>query len=156
MKNLTCCFTGHRNLPQNAIEHITLCLNDEVDNLIRQGVTHFLSGGARGFDLIAAALIVSKKEMGADLRLDFILPCRDQDALWPERERKLYHGLLAEADGAVYLFDTYRPGCMKRRNFFMVDHADYCIYAMLHDRSGTWQTVQYARRKGVHLIGVAD
>lgn len=155
MQNLTCCFTGHRNLPQNAIEHIMLRLNDEVDNLIRQGVTHFLSGGARGFDLIAAALIVSKKEMGTDVRLDFILPCRGQDALWPEREQKLYRGLLTEADEVTYLSDAYRPGCMKRRNQYMVDHSDYCIYALLHDCSGTWQTVQYARRKGVRLISVA-
>lgn len=155
MEDLTCCFTGHRSLPPEAIEHITLRLNDAVENLIEQGVRHFLSGGARGFDLIAAALIVSKKEIGADLRLDFILPCKDQDAHWPERERKLYSGLLAEADEAIYLSDAYRPGCMKRRNQYMVDHADYCIYALLHEHSGTWQTVQYARRKGVHLISVA-
>ncbi|MFT9057535.1 MAG: SLOG family protein [Ethanoligenens sp.] len=156
MQNLTCCFTGNRSLPQDAIEHIMLRLNDEVDGLIRRGVTHFLSGGARGFDLIAAALIVSKKEMGNDLRLDFILPCKDQDALWSDRERKLYHGLLTEADGVTYLSDTYRPGCMKRRNRYLVDHANYCIYALLHERGGTWQTVQYSRRKGVRLIGVAE
>lgn len=156
MEPKTCCFTGHRNLPKNAIERIMLRLNDEVDALIRQGVTHFLSGGARGFDLIAAALIVSKKETGNDLRLDFILPCKDQDALWSECEQKLYRGLLSEADGITYLSDTYRPGCMKRRNRYLVDHSDYCVYAMLHDRSGTWQTVQYARRKGVRLIAVAE
>ena len=126
-----------------------------MENLIGQGVRHFLSGGARGFDLIAAALIVSKKEMGSDLRLDFILPCKDQDARWSECERKLYRGLLAEADGAIYLSAAYWPGCMKRRNQNMVDHADYCIYALLHEHSGTWQTVQYARQKGVHLISVA-
>ncbi|MFT9057090.1 MAG: SLOG family protein [Ethanoligenens sp.] len=156
MQNLSCCFTGHRNLPQNAIERIMLRLNDEVDGLIRQGVTHFLSDGARGFDLIAAALIVSKKEMGNDLRLDFILPCKDQDALWPERERKLYRGLLTEADGVTYLSDTYHPGCMKRRNQYLVDHANYCIYALLHERSGTWQTVQYAKQRGLRLIDVAS
>ncbi|MFT9078494.1 SLOG family protein [Ethanoligenens sp.] len=123
---------------------------------MRHGVTRFLCGGARGFDLIAAALIVSKKEIGNDLRLDFILPCKDQDALWSEREQKLYRGLLTEADSVTCLSDTYRPGCMKRRNQYLVDHANYCIYALRHERGGTWQTVQYARRKGVRLIGVAE
>lgn len=155
MYELTCCFTGHRNLPADAIERITLRLNKEVENLIKEGVTHFLSGGARGFDLIAAALIISKKEMGYDLKLDFILPCRDQDTFWAECEKKLYHGLLSEADEVIFLSDTYRTGCMKRRNQFMVDQSDYCIYALLHDNSGTWQTVQYARKKGLHMISVA-
>ncbi len=127
-----------------------------METLIRQGVRHFLSGGARGFDLMAAALIACKKEIGADLRLDFILPCKDQDALWPERERELYRGLLAEADGAIYLSNTYQPGCMKRRNQYMVEHADYCIYALLHEHSGTWQTVQYAKQKGLCLISVTE
>ncbi len=156
MQNLTCCFTGHRYLPQSTVEKIVVQLNTEVDNLIRQGVTHFLSGGARGFDQIAASLILSKKNMGYGVSLDFVLPCRDQDALWPERERALYRGLLTEADSIHYIADTFRPGCMKERNRYMVDHAGYCIYAMLHDRSGTWQTVQYARRRGLHLIGVAE
>ena len=155
MRELTCCFTGHRNLPTEAIEQITLRLNNAVENLIKEGVTHFLCGGARGFDLIAAALIFSKKEMGADLRLDFILPCRDQDTFWSEREKKLYHCLLSEADGVTYLSDAYRPGCMKRRNRYLIDHSDYCIYALLHDNSGTWQTVQYARKNGLHMISVA-
>ncbi|MFT9057805.1 MAG: hypothetical protein ABF449_14605 [Ethanoligenens sp.] len=83
MASKVCCFTGHRYLPQNTIEKIVVQLNTEVDNLIRQGVMHFLSGGARGFDQIAAALILSKKDMGCDVFLDFILPCKDQDVLWP-------------------------------------------------------------------------
>ncbi len=64
MHELTCCFTGHRNLPTEAIEQITIRLNNAVENLINEGVTHFLCGGARGFDLIAAALIFSKKKWG--------------------------------------------------------------------------------------------
>lgn len=151
-----CCFSGHRYLPQSTAEKIVVRLNTEVDSLIRQGVTHFLSGGARGFDQIAAALILSKKDMGYAVSLDFVLPCKNQDALWPERERKLYHGLLAEADSVYYIADSFEPGCMKRRNYYMVEHAGYCIYAMLHDRSGTWQTVQYARQRGLRLISVAE
>ena len=53
MQSLTCCFIGERSLPAEAAEHITLRLNEEVERLIGQGVRHFLSGGARGFDLIA-------------------------------------------------------------------------------------------------------
>lgn len=155
MQTKTCCFTGHRYWPQSAVEQMVVRLNAEVDRLIGQGVTHFLSGGARGFDQIAAALILSKKDLGYSVCLDFVLPCRNQDALWPEREKRLYRGLLAQADSIHCIADAYRPGCMRERNLYMIDHAAYCIYAMLHDRSGTWQTVQYARKRGLQLISVA-
>lgn len=154
MQNLACCFTGPRSLPQNAIECITVRLNAEVEALIRQGVTHFLSGGARGFDLIAAALVVSKKEMGNDLHLHFILPYREYDALWSEREKKLCRDLLSEADTVRYIADFFRPGCIKKRDRYLIDHADYCIYAPLPESGDVEQAVQYAGRKGLHLISI--
>jgi len=64
--NTVYCFTGHRKLLANKIEYIIKRLSDEIENLIRQGVTDFISGGALGFDQIAASLVVAKKEMGAD------------------------------------------------------------------------------------------
>lgn len=56
-------FTGHRRLPKDKIKHIIIRLNQEVDNLISQGITDFISGGAIGFDQIAASVITAKKEM---------------------------------------------------------------------------------------------
>ena len=60
-KETTCCFTGHRKLPKYKIEDIIKHLDKEVDNLINQGVTDFVLGGAIGFDLIGASLIVTKR-----------------------------------------------------------------------------------------------
>lgn len=67
--NTTCCFTGHRKLPQNKIWQIVKRLDTEIDNLINQGVTDFISGGALGFDQIAASCIIAKKQMGKEIRL---------------------------------------------------------------------------------------
>ncbi|MCD7948112.1 MAG: hypothetical protein LUG13_07460 [Oscillospiraceae bacterium] len=60
----TCCFTGHRKLPADKIERMIVNLDKEIDNLIAQGVTDFISGGAVGFDQIAASLVVAKKRNG--------------------------------------------------------------------------------------------
>lgn len=155
-KTLTCCFTGHRKLPKDKIEIILMCLEREVERLITQGVTNFISGGALGFDQMAAALIVAKREMGNDVRLIFALPCRDQDALWSERQKKLYQQLLNEADEIVYVADKYYDGCLKQRNRYMVDHAGHCLCAMLRSPSGTAQTLNYAREKHLHIINVAE
>lgn len=48
-KTKTCCFTGHRKLPRGKIESIIKNLDREVENLINQGVTDFIFGGALRF-----------------------------------------------------------------------------------------------------------
>ncbi|MDL2273764.1 DUF1273 domain-containing protein [Oscillospiraceae bacterium OttesenSCG-928-G22] len=154
MKEKTCCFTGHRKLPKEKIEQIVVALDCEVERLIEQGVTNFISGGALGFDQIAASLIVAKKEMGRDVRLIFALPCRNQDERWNDRQKQLYHNLLAEADEVIHVSEEYSDGCMKRRNRYMVDNSAYCICARLYPLSGTEQTVKYARQKGLRVINV--
>lgn len=155
-KSKTCCFTGHRRLPKEKIEQVVIRLNQEVETLIGQGITNFISGGALGFDQIAASLIVAKKEMEYNVRLIFALSCRNQDELWNEEQKKLYHGLLGEADEIIYVSEEHSAGCMKKRNQYMVDRSSYCICARLHPMSGTDQTVKYARQRGIRVIHVAD
>ena len=113
MENYTCCFTGHRNLPANKIEKIINNLDCEIENLITKGITSFISGGALGFDQIAASWIVAKKEMGKNIRLIFALPCRNQDDLWSEQQKQLYKDLLSEADEIIYISEEYNTSCMK-------------------------------------------
>ncbi|WP_283608739.1 SLOG family protein [Faecalispora anaeroviscerum] len=155
MRVNTCCFTGHRKLPQDKIEKIVLNLNREIESLIAQGVTDFISGDALGFDQIAASLIIAKKEMGQKIRLIFALPCKNQDEHWTNEQKRLYHNILAEADEVVYVSEEYANGCMKKRNRYMVDHSAYCVCSLLHPMSGTDQTVQYARQKKLMVINVA-
>ena len=154
LKQYTCCFTGHRKLPQKKIQHIIKRLSDEIDRLISQGVTDYISGGAVGFDLIAASMIIAKKEMGAKIRLVFALPCRNQDEYWWEKGKDLYRSLLSEADEVRYISEEYNSNCMKTRNHYMVDNSDYCICALISRVSGTAQTVRYAKQKGLQIINI--
>ena len=154
-KNNTCCFSGHRVLSQKKIERIVKRLHKEIDQLIKNGVTTYISGGATGFDTICASLIISKKQQGADIRLIFALPCRNQDEKWTDRQKQLYNSLLTEADEIVYVSEEYTPDCMKERNFYMVDNSAYCICALIKDISGTGQCVRYAQKQGLQIINVA-
>lgn len=154
MKN-TCCFTGHRRLPADKIEYIVKRLDNEIDILINQGVTEFISGGAVGFDLIAASLVAAKKEMGQDIKLIFALPCKNQDANWGDKNKKLYRNLLNDADEIVYVSEEYHKMCMEQRNQYMVLHSAHCICALLRERSGTGQTVRMARREGLNVVNTA-
>ena len=154
-KNNTCFFSGHRKLPQKKIERIVKRLNEEIDKLIEKGITHFISGGAIGFDQICASMIISRKQQGADIRLIFALPCHNQDEKWTDRQKQLYRSLLSEADEIVYVSEEYTPDCMKERNFYMVDNSAYCICALIKDISETGQSVRYARTQGLQVINAA-
>ena len=57
------------------IRQILLRLNSEVEKLIENGVTTFISGGTPGFEQIAASLIAAKIEMGQYILLYFVFPC---------------------------------------------------------------------------------
>lgn len=150
-----CCLTGHRVLSKKKIEKIVKRLDEEVDRLINKGVRDFISGGALGFDHIAASLVITKKQQGAGIRLIFALPCRNQDEKWTDRQKQLYNSLLCEADEIIYVSEEYTPDCMKERNCFMVDNSAYCISALLRGLTGTGQTVRYAQQQGLEVINVA-
>ena len=154
MKEHTCCFTGHRHLPKSEIGLIIKRLNDEIENLYRGGVTNFISGGALGFDQIAASLIAAKKEMGYAIRLIFILPCKDQDSGWTSEQKRLYRDLLARADEIRYASETYRSDCLKTRNARLVEESGYCIAYLTRPRSGTAQTVRLAKARGLVVLSL--
>ena len=96
--------------------------------------------------------------MSCDIRLIFALPYRNQDERWNENQKRQYHSLLEEADEIRYASDGYSDGCMKKRNYYMVDCSAYCVCALLDTktRSGTGQTVRYAQKKGLYVINIAE
>ncbi len=151
---ITCCFTGHRVLPEEKIEQIKERLDREVDILAAQGVTNFISGGALGFDQMAASVIIAKKHAGKNVRLLFALPCKNQDKYWSPDQRRYYRRLLVEADEIVNVSENYTDGCMEKRNRYMVDRSAFCICACSFWRSGTGQTVRYAKQNGLTIINV--
>ena len=78
MRSQTCCFTGHRVIPNSEIEQLTNRLSLEIINLIKRGYRYFGSGGALGFDMLAAEVVLSLKATYPHINLILVLPCRDQ------------------------------------------------------------------------------
>lgn len=142
MERKTCCFTGHRRLPADRIESIVEKLNQTIESLMTEGVADFISGGALGFDQMAASLVIAKKEMGKSIRLIFALPCKSQHTHWTIGQQKLYDNLLKEADEIVYVSEEDQHDCMKKRDRYMVERSAFCVRALLYQRSGTAQTVR--------------
>jgi hypothetical protein len=111
----TVCFTGHRQIPYEAAARMPRLLEEVISELCERGATVFRAGGAMGFDTLAALKVLDMKETYPHIRLELILPCRNQTERWDEISRRTYQYILERADRHRFLFDTYFDGCMLER-----------------------------------------
>jgi len=149
---LACCFTGHRVLSEAEQQNVLNTLNDKIQEIIDQGVTVFRNGGALGFDTLAALHILALKKKYPQIKLYMDLPHRGQAQHWTAEEQRVYEYILACADKVTYVSDTYRAGCMQKRNRYMVDRSDYVIAYVRKVRSGSYYTACYAESLEKNVI----
>lgn len=156
----TVAFTGHRpeKLPwgtdENSAEGVLFKfrLRETLEYLIGRGYTDFLSGAARGFDTIAAEMVISLREIYPWIRLTVVLPCADQARKWDGSDQVRWENIVTNSDHVETLARTFDRGCMFRRNRYLVDHADLILACYDGDpHSGTGMTVNYAHKKEVQV-----
>jgi len=148
----TCCFTGHRILSQAGLENK---LKDAVLSCMTKGVKHFCSGGALGFDLLAASVILSLKASYPELRLIMLLPCENQTKGWKVKDKRLYDEILIKADEVILVSQDYFTGCMQKRNRALIERSAYCICYLNQTHGGTAYTVNYAKGQGLEILNLA-
>ena len=153
-----CCFTGHRQLPgKDEGKRLRVLTEQAVRDAYRLGCRRFYAGGALGFDMLAAAVVCYLRDSEfSDMSLHLLLPCRDQDARWSERDRARYADMLSLADSYHYLADAYSDGVMTVRNRALIEAADFCIAYMKNPASGTGGTLSMARRRGIPIRNLAE
>lgn len=151
MRLKTCCFTGHRIIAKADQELLAAALRMEILHLYEKGITEFCTGGAKGFDMMAAEAVLALRKT-QPVHLHLILPCRDQCRGWPLSLRMRYDAILEAADSVHYIADTYTEDCMRLRNEAMVEASAYCICYLQRDKGGTAYTVKKARQAGLEII----
>ena len=152
----SCCFTGHRTIAQGVALPLTQALDARLEALVADGFTEFRTGGARGFDTLAALRVLMLKKSHPHVTLHLILPCRDQAASWREGERAIWEDILAKADRVDFLRDAYTSDCMHERNRALVDGSEACVAFLTSNRGGTLYTCSYALKNGLVLYNLAD
>lgn len=156
MINKTVCFSGHRpeKLPGKGKDDrqetvfIKNLLKSRIENSINEGYTRFLSGVARGIDLWAAMIVLELREKNSDIELICVKPVENQGHNFPEEDRLLYEKIISQADSVVCTSEEYSRNCYTVRNHYMVDHSEKLIAFVNNYRSGTGQTINYARKLG--------
>ena len=63
-------------------------------------------------------------------------------------------GKLPWGEDETMVQQSYTPGCMQRRNRYMVDHASLLIAVNDGARGGTRSTIEYAFKRGVNVLDI--
>lgn len=153
------CFTGHRNAASTGVS-LYPRLIQLITEYIKLGTTDFYTGGAIGFDTLAARAVLYFKEQPAysHIRLHLVLPCcsEDQTRRWTSTQRAEFQDILSKADDVIYITNGhYYDGCLRDRNKKLIELADACICYCNDMRSGTGQTVRMAQNKGIFIDNLA-
>ena len=154
LKSKTCCFTGHRAMSDQEKQFAAVRLHQVIAALVKEGVVYYGTGGALGFDTLAAQTVLEMKKEYPQLRLILVLPCEDQTRNWRSEDIATYEDIKARCDKVVYVSRRYTPDCMYKRNRHLVDHSGTCVCYLTRSTRGTAYTVWYARQKELYVISL--
>ena len=150
-----CALTGHRNIAHALERGLEQRLLDVIEELALEGIEEFYTGGAQGFDTLAALCVLHlRPRLG--IRLCVCVPFEKQDRRFDSLGKDLYRTILSDADEIIYVSDGYGKNVYHKRNRYMVDRCQVCVAFLEQDSGGTAYTVSYAVRRGKRVINLAD
>lgn len=112
---LSICFTGHRDISENK-EVLSQHLYRRLENAVKYGITDFYTGGAIGWDTLAALTVISLRRRYPHIKLHLVLPCppEEQSRGWSEQERSLLYETIKAAYTVEQVCSYYSYDCMKK------------------------------------------
>ena len=147
-----CCFTGHRPQKLHRAENdIKKDLEKAIKNAISSGYSTFITGMAYGVDIWAGEIVVRLRESNPELHLNAAIPYPDFCARWSSDWKRRYDALFEKADLIKYICPSYNAGAYQRRNEWMVDHSAHVIAVFNGGKSGTKNTIDYARKCEIEI-----
>ena len=157
-----CAFTGHRpsKLPflkdENDPKHARLSrkLEERLEELAREGYTHFVSGAALGVDTLAAEKVLLLREKHPEVTLELAIPCPEQSGRWSAADKERYNRLVERADVVTTVCPMYAPFVMQERNCYMVEKCDLLLAVYDGSAGGTRNALSIAldMKKQVEII----
>ena len=155
MREKTCFFTGHRQISSTDQYKAASGTRAAIKEMIKNGVTRFISGGAVGYDQMAADIVLSLKKEEPGIELLVYLPCRDYAAFWNERDLERIRHIIKNADEIRYITEESLKDSMRLRNQAMVIDAAYGIAWFKNRPGGTMQTLAMAKKMDCRVINTA-
>ncbi|PXV68206.1 putative phage-like protein YoqJ [Dysgonomonas alginatilytica] len=154
-KSKTVAFTGHRHINADNIAPLKEELTHTVRQQYHNGYTTFIVGGAVGFDLLAAEIVVELQQEFADIQLFCVVPYTGHHRAFDKEDKLRYIDIADRATVNIILSSQYYDGCFLRRNDYMIHNSSLLI--AYHDgtyRSGTAYTVRRAKANNISIINL--
>ncbi len=128
-----------------------------IKGLYDEGFRTFLSGGAIGFDLIAAEEVLRFKESHSDVSLVIVIPFDDHDKKYSDEDKQRYGRVKILSDSVIVINqEGYSLAAYHMRNDFLVNNCNHLIaYSNGHGR-GTISTINKALKRGVMVTNLYD
>lgn len=164
-KRQTVCFSGYRpekfpfplDADCKAYKNLQAGITRAIGESAQAGYLRFLSGMARGFDLICAAILLEMKEMSsryADVELVAVLPFAGHG--FKGRWGVIHDMALEQADEVVTLSDKHHRNVFLERNRYMVEQSGRLLCYYDGQLGGTAHTVRCALHHRLEIHNLAD
>jgi uncharacterized phage-like protein YoqJ len=148
------CFTGHRpeKLPEGeALEALLGALEHAIESAVDLGFDRFYTGLADGIDYYAARYLFGLRST-RPLRVIGVQPCADFHEVYRYfgHDTNRLEEMLGQADEVIVLpGNRFDKDVYRARNYYMVEHSSALIAVCDNSRSGSMQTLRYAKQLGL-------
>ena len=148
-----CTFAGHRD---GIMPKIEIYIAQKRNELLRAD-THFVfySGGMGDFDKKCESVVRILKRQNSHLNIELVLVLPYMTNRL-STEKKYYESQYDDVIIPQELYDIHYKVAIKKRNRWIVDKSDWVMTHICRDFGGAYDTARYARKKGKHVIDIAD
>ena len=148
-----CCFTGHRPEKLTISEkHAETLLEMEIRKAVDRQFTTFISGMAKGTDLIASEIVLRLRERDSRLKLIAAIPYPDFGLHWNGSWTERFQAVLSAADLKRCICPRFSYDSYQARNEWMVNHSSLVIAVFNGGAGGTKNTLDFAKEKQVPCV----
>ena len=162
----TCAFTGHRprsfSFEYDESSPEFLELRNRIKNTIIQicnaGCRTFFCGMAEGVDLWCGEIVLElKDQFEPPLQICAVVPFLSQPSTMTERNQARYRRIMDASSERFLVSRNFSKNCYQKRNYYLVDSCDalLAVFKEGEERSGTGQTIRYAKRKGKKIFMIS-
>ncbi len=127
-------------------------LEQEIKRAIDDGFTTYITGMAKGVDIVAGEIVLRLREQDDRLKLICALPYPDFGLHWGGGWTERFRHVLSAADLTRCICSRFSYAAYQERNKWLVDHSSLVIAVFNGKKGGTKNTLDYARGKNIPCI----
>ncbi len=148
MREKTCCVLGHRDTPPSETELLSLRLSVEIMKAFSAGCTRFISGMARGTDLLFAEKVLTLKKSFPQIELVAAISHR---GLLKSKDEE-FQRLIKQCDQVVVLSEHFYPGVKGARTRWMLKNSCRLIAVWdFKEHGGVIRAIDRAGKMGIKV-----